>query len=265
MLLAIDIGNTNTVFALFEKEKLKHYWRLQTNTGKTEDEYAVFLEPLFAKENISFTAISDVIISSVVPQSNYALSQLCEKYLNITPAFIGENLKDLGVDINLPKPNEVGADRIINVVSVQESYAMPALVIDFGTATTFDVISEQGAFEGGIIAPGPNLSLKALQDAAAKLPKINIEDPGQLIGKDTISAMQSGMFYGYVSMISGLISKLEEEYKTDFKTIIATGGLAELYASEVKSINVIDHDLTLKGLYLGYKRLKKNKIIKSVA
>ena len=255
MLLAIDVGNTNTVFALFEGDKLQHFWRCKTESSRSADEYAVFLNQLFDLVDVTWTDISDVVVSSVVPDTNFHLSRLCEKYVNVMPLFIDAKTVQ-GVTIDLDHPNEIGADRLVNAVAVTKHYDLPAVVIDFGTATTFDVIDTGGVYRGGVIAPGVRLSIEALTNRAAKLPQINIEKPENIIGKSTMAAMQSGMFWGYVGLIDTIVERIKLELGGSV-SVIATGGLAPLYAESAKGIDIVDDQLIFKGLLEIFKTQKK--------
>lgn len=258
MLLAIDLGNTNTVLALYKTETPLKVWRIQSVAGRTEDEYAVVLREMFQSEGYKFEDIDAVIVSSVIPDANPAITRFGKKYFSISPVFIGQEGVELGIEIQLPKPKEVGADRIVNAIAAKEQYALPLIVIDFGTATTFDIVSSNGAYTGGIIAPGPNLSMTALYEAAAKLPKVDIQKPASVIGNDTVSAMQSGLYWGYVYLIGGLIDAVKTEMKEKKITVIATGGLATLFAKDIAGINHVNSDLTMQGLYSLYE-MNKNK------
>lgn len=253
MLLVIDAGNTNIVFAVYDKDTLKTSWRCRTDSKRTADEYAAFLYQLFTQENLPLSCINNAIISSVVPDANYNLRQVCRNIFNCEALIIGLNKLDLGIEIKLLKPEEVGADRLVNAIAVLEHYEAPAIIIDFGTATTFDVIDLEKAYIGGVIAPGINLSLEALYAAAAKLPKIGIKKPEQVIGNDTITAMRSGIYYGYISMIEGMVEKISDEMGTT-PYVIATGGLAPLFAENTSCIKQVDDELTLKGLLSLYKK-----------
>lgn len=252
MLLTIDAGNTNTVFALEGK-----VWRCRTETGRTADEYASWLIPLFQQAGLQFGGVTDIIIASVVPGANFNLRRLATDYMSITPLFVGERNVDAGITVKLPKPEELGADRIVNAVAAAAGYPLPAIIIDFGTATTFDIVDKDGAYIGGAIAPGINLSLDALHRAAAKLPKIDIAAPQSVIGTDTVSAMRSGVFWGYVGMMEGILKRMETEIGSKC-TVVMTGGLAELFRNKIDGVDHIDNDLTLKGLELIHARNKKN-------
>ena len=250
MLLAIDSGNTNTVFAIFDEDgNIVGQWRAAAKTAKTADELAVWLRQLMALENITRDNIDQVIIATVVPENLFDLRMLSEKYFNTTALVIGDNNVDLGIDILVDRPGEVGADRLVNTVSAHDTYGGPLIVVDFGTATTFDVVSANGAYEGGVIAPGVNLSLEALQRAGAKLPRIDIGKPAKVIGTNTITAMQSAIYYGYASMIEGVVARIREEKGDGTMRVIGTGGLATLYSAACPSIQNTDNDLTLRGLY----------------
>lgn len=255
MLLAIDVGNTNTVFALFKNDDLKHFWRCKTESSRSADEYAVFLNQLFELVKVSWTDINDVVVSSVVPETNFNLDRLCEKYIHKDPIFISSK-SVCGITIDLDQPKEIGSDRLVNAVAASKHYTLPAIVIDFGTATTFDVIDEGGIYRGGAIAPGVRLSVEALTSRAAKLPRINIEKPDSVVGKSTLAAMQSGMYWGYVGLIETIVKQIKTESGKDF-TVIATGGLAPLYAQSAECIDAVDENLIFKGLLEIYKSHKK--------
>lgn len=252
MLLAIEQGNTNTLFAIHDGKDWLAQWRVATETRRTADEYAAWLYQLMQMHGLDFKAISDCIISSVVPQSLFNLRKLAQRYFNKVPYVIGENTF-LGIDVRIDKPREAGADRLVNAVGGHVTYEGPLLIIDSGTATTFDVVAADGGYEGGAIAPGINLSLSALHSAAAKLPRIAIERPERKIGKDTVSAMQSGIFWGYVGLIEYLIAAIAAEYGQPM-TVIATGGVASLFEGATSKIDHFDHDLTLRGLLEIHKR-----------
>ena len=254
MLLAIDTGNTNTLFAIHDGKEWRAQWRSATDMTKTADDYAVWLSQLMAMQGLKFSDIDDCIISTVVPQSLFNQRNLARRYLKIEPFVIGENV-ELGIAVRIPKPSEVGADRLVNAVGAHAIYKGPMIVIDSGTATTFDIIGEDGGFEGGIIAPGINLSMKALHEAAAKLPRVAIQKPpqGQVIGKDTVSAMQSGVFWGYIDLIDGLVERIKAEYCKPM-TVIGTGGVVSLFQGSARTIDHYDHDVTIRGLLVLYER-----------
>lgn len=264
MLLVIDCGNTNTVFAVYQNDSTSATgaWRTSTNPERTADEYAVWLTQLMALDGLDAKSIRSAIIATVVPETRFALRTLCRKHFDIDPMVVGDPGVSLGIDVRIDRPEEVGADRVVDAVAVQQLYGGPAIVLDFGTATTFDVVEADGAYAGGVIAPGVNLSLEALYMAAAQLPRIAIRppetrpgdnDPVRVIGKNTRSAMHSGIFWGYVAMIEGIVARIRTEYGQPMK-VIATGGLARLFATSTKVIEVVDDDLTLTGLRLIHDR-----------
>jgi type III pantothenate kinase len=254
MLLAIDSGNTNTVFAVFDEEgNVRGEWRSSTNANRTADEYAVWLQQLMSFEELNPKQIKNAIVATVVPAMLFNLKTLCRKYFKVDPLVVGDAEVDLGIQVFLDRPEEVGADRLVNAIAAHEVYKGPLIVIDFGTATTFDVVDEDGNYCGGAIAPGINLSLEALHMAAAKLPRVAIGKPDKAIGKGTTTAMQSGIFWGYIGMIEGLTQRMKEEFGSEM-TIIATGGLATLFAEATHVIQYSDSDLTLRGLLAIYKR-----------
>lgn len=256
MLLAVDAGNTEVKFAVFDGKKNKAMWRIKTDAARSADEYVVFLAKLFELKNLAFSDIDDCVISSVVPDANFNLRLLCHSAFKVKPIFIGKEIKKFNLKILLDKPEEIGADRIANAVSVVTYYDSPSIVVGFGTATTFDVVDKDGSYCGGAIAPGVNLSLNALHTAAAKLPKISVSRPESAIGTNTIMAMQSGIYWGYVELVSGMIERLKKEMKAK-PMVIATGGLAPLFKGDIPSIDKIDEDLTLKGLLSIYLRHKQ--------
>ncbi|MGH1403191.1 MAG: type III pantothenate kinase [Alphaproteobacteria bacterium] len=251
MLLAIDVGNTNTVFAIFSEDTLMHSWRCTTERSRSADQYAVFLNQMFELVKIQLDDIDDVIISSVVPDTHFNLDRLCANYIKKKALFVNADNAEIHVDLD--QPNEIGADRLVNAAAVIAHYQTPAVVVDLGTATTFDVIDEGNIYRGGVIAPGVRLSMGALTNRAAKLPQITIEKPEKTIGKSTLAAMQSGMYWGYIGLIETILERITEELgKTP--TIIATGGLAPLYAQSTDSIDVVDENLIFKGLLEIYKK-----------
>ena len=246
MLLAIEQGNTNTLFAVHDGESWIAQWRAATESTRTADEYAVWLSQLLNMSNLKLSDLDACIVSSVVPQSIFNLRNLSRRYLHVEPLVVGENA-ELGVEVRIDKPSEAGADRLVNAIGAHIVYPGPLIVIDSGTATTFDLIGADGGFEGGVITPGINLSIKALHEAAAKLPRIAIQRPAKVIGTDTIGAMQSGVFWGYVAMIEGLIARIKAE-RGDHLTVVATGGVASLFEGATSSIDHFDPDLTIRGL-----------------
>jgi type III pantothenate kinase len=248
MLLAIEQGNTNTLFAVHDGAEWIAQWRSATESTRTADEYAVWLSQLLAMAALKLEDLDACIISSVVPQSIFNLRNLSRRYLHVEPMVIGENA-ELGVEIRIDKPSEAGADRLVNAIGAHVMYSGPLIVIDSGTATTFDVIGADGGFEGGVIAPGINLSMQALHEAAAKLPRIAIQRPerNRVVGTDTVSAMQSGVFWGYIALIEGLIARIKAE-RGEHLTVVATGGVASLFEGATSAIDHFDPDLTIRGL-----------------
>lgn len=254
MLLAIDSGNTNAVFAVYEGDLLKASWRISTNARRTADEYAIWLTQLLALAGLKPGDIDATILGNVVPDAGFHLVQLCKRYLNSDPLVVGDPdcVVGIGIDVDMPE-KDVGADRIANAVAAQERYKRPLIVVDFGTATTFDVVDKGGNYCGGVIAPGINLSLHALEMAAAQLPHVAIRKPATVVGRSTVPAMQSGVFWGYIGLIEGLVRRIREERGETMGTI-ATGGLAPLFAGATEAIEKVDPDLTLWGLRLIYRR-----------
>ena len=246
MLLAIEQGNTNTLFAVHDGETWTAQWRAATDMTRTADEYAVWLSQLLQMADLQFGAIDACIISSVVPQSIFNLRNLARRYLHVEPLVIGENA-DLGIQVRIDKPSEAGADRLVNALGAHIVYPGDLIVIDSGTATTFDVIAADGGFEGGVIAPGINLPRSALHRAGATLPRVAIQKPQKVVGTDTVGAMQSGVFWGYVALIEGLIARIKAERGTPM-TVIATGGVASLFHGATLAIDHFDPDLTIRGL-----------------
>jgi len=247
LLLAIDAGNTNTVFAVFDGDRLVSHWRTSTDVRRTADEYAVWLTQLMTLESVSRSDIDSAVIATVVPQALYELRTLCQRYFGAEPLIVGDDGVIPGLTVNVERPSEVGADRLVNAVAAHARYPGDLIIVDFGTATTFDVVSAEGAYEGGVIAPGISLSLEALNMAAAKLPRIAVARPRSVLGKSTVSAMQSGVFWGYVGLIEGIVMRLAEESGRRMTTV-ATGGLAALFAGATDTIGAVDSELTLYGL-----------------
>ena len=254
MLLAIEQGNTNTLFAVHDGDSWIAQWRSATESTRTADEYAVWLSQLFEMNGLTMKSLTGCIISSVVPQSIFNLRNLSRRYLGVEPLIIGENAR-LGVEVRIDKPSEAGADRLVNAVGAHIVYPGPLIVIDSGTATTFDIVAADGGFEGGVIAPGVNLSMQALHDAAAKLPRIAIQRPerNRVVGTDTVTAMQSGVFWGYIGLIEGLIGRIKAE-RGEHLTVVATGGVVSLFEGATDMIDHFDPDLTIRGLLEIYRR-----------
>lgn len=257
MLLVIDIGNTNTSFALHNDNDWVARWRSATDPSRTADDYAGWLEPLMRMDGLEFSRITSCIVSSVVPQAKFNFRNLSRRYFKAEPFFVGDPETRLGVPIRIRRPEQVGADRLVTAIGAHHLYTGAKLVIDSGTATTFDVIGPDGGFEGGIISPGINLSMRALHDAAAQLPRIAIQQPDNVIGQDTVSAMQSGVFWGYVDLIDGLVRRVKREYGQDM-AVIATGGVASLFEGASETIDHFDQSLMEVGLLEVYRRNVKN-------
>lgn len=248
MLLVIDTGNTNVVMALHDGTTWRGKWRIATDAQRTSDEYAVWLLALLGHAGLSRTDVTAAVIGTVVPAALYHQRHLCREWLHVEPLVVQSSL-DWGFEIKVDNPAEVGADRLLNTLAGHQAYGGPLMVIDFGTATTFDVVDATGAYLGGVIAPGINLSIEALHRAAARLPRIGIGRPQAVIGRSTVPAMQSGIYWGYVGMIEGLAARIQAEYGGGLK-VIATGGLAPLLAEGTTVIERIDPDLTLDGMRL---------------
>ncbi len=256
MLLAIDSGNTNVVFAVYDGDDLQGVWRCANDPTRTADEYAVWLTQLMNLKGVPLSAITGCIIASVVPQGLFNLVSLCERYFGGHPLVIGEEGVELGLKVLIDRPEHVGADRLVTAVSAYSRYGGPSILIDFGTATTFEVIDKEGSYRGGIIAPGINLSAEALHMASAQLPRVRIEPTDKVIGDATVPAMKSGIFWGYVSMIEGLVSRIRKEFGVAEMQVIATGGLAALFAESTEVIDHTDRELTIRGLLEVYRRNK---------
>jgi len=255
MLLAIDLGNTNTVFGVYDtNDKLVMHWRLSTQKERTVDEYGILLRNLFALEKIDAKKIRRVIIASVVPPLDPVLNEMVSAYFSVKPVFVTH--ENAGIPVLYDDPREVGADRIVNAVAVVEKYGKPAIVVDFGTATTFDAITAAGEYRGGVIAPGIVISAQALYEHAAKLPRIEIQKPANVIGSSTTGSMQSGLFYGYVALVDGIITRMKKELGAGTR-VIGTGGQAPFISQESKLIETVDPNLTLDGLQLVATRLSR--------
>ena len=253
MLLAIDAGNTNIVFAVHDGKDVRAEWRAVTETTRTADEYAVLLSPLLTLNSLSFDDLDSAIIATVVPAALFDLRLLCRRYLKCEPLVVGDPNLDLGIEIHIDRPEAVGADRLVNTVAAHERYKGALIVVDFGTATTFDIVSAKGDYEGGVIAPGANLSAEALHKGAAMLPRVAIQRTQSVIGKDTVPAMQSGLFWGYIGLIEGLVARIKDEYGEPM-TVIGTGGLANLFHRQTTVIDHLDPDLTIRGLVMIHAR-----------
>ncbi|MBW2731770.1 MAG: type III pantothenate kinase [Deltaproteobacteria bacterium] len=251
MLLAVDVGNTNTVLGVFEGERLRESWRVSTSAARTSDENAVLVRELFRLADIE-PALDGAIISSVVPGAVPPLSAALSTRFGLDPLVVGPGLKT-GMPILYENPKEVGADRIVNAVAAYERYQQGLVVVDFGTATTFDCVTPQGEYLGGVIAPGITVSADALYHHAAKLPRVEIRRPEQVVGRNTVASMQAGLYYGYAGLVDGIVRRMGEEVAYPLK-VVATGGLAPLIADVSTCIDEADEGLTLQGLYILYQR-----------
>jgi type III pantothenate kinase len=252
MLLALDIGNTNIAIGVFQGEILSQHWKIQSNREKTCDEYAVTMLQLFALSKVPVEEIRDVIISSVVPPLTPVFQELSQDRFNIKPLVVGPGLKT-GMPILYENPLEVGADRIVSSVAAYSKYGGPAIVVDFGTATTFDAISAEGEYLGGAIAPGIQIAAEALSLKTAKLPRIEIKIPKKAIGRTTVSSMQSGLYFGYIGLVTNLIKKFKDELGSQAK-VIATGGFGSLISEKIDYINIYERHLVLEGLRILHER-----------
>lgn len=259
MLLAIDAGNTNVVFALVEDGRILSRWRVATDPRRTADQYAVWLHQLLAMDGRAMSDVGAVIIATVVPRALHNLQLLSQKYFHVEALVAGRAPVDWGIELDVVEPATVGADRVVNAIAAHDAHGGDLIVVDFGTATTFDVIDYAGAYKGGIIAPGINLSLDALVAAAAKLPRIAMDAPvtNAVIGRTTEHQMLSGVYWGYVSLIEGLVARLRAEIGRPV-TVIGTGGLATLFTERTSVFDAIEPDLTIRGLALMYGRLDQN-------
>lgn len=254
MIVVIDVGNTNIVLGIYDGQQLLHHYRISTDRNATVDEYGIFVHNIFGHAKIEIEQIDGVIISSVVPPLNYALEKLCTKYLKKTPLVVGPGIKT-GLNIRYENPKEVGADRIVNAVAGIELYGPPLIIVDFGTATTFDFIDESAQYLGGAIAPGIGISTEALYQRAAKLPRIELAKPKGVVGRNPVSSMQAGIIYGFAGQVDGIVWRMQEEMNVKAR-VIATGGLAQLISRESKTIELVDPLLTLQGLRMIYERNK---------
>ena len=255
MLLAIDAGNTNTSLGVFSGAVLAAHWRLTTNRARTVDEYGILSRSLFELAKIDFKAIDGIVIASVVPPLNYTLRTMAETYFHLTPVFVDNNT-DTGLKILYQPASDVGADRVVDAVAAIHKYGAPCIVVDFGTATTFNAINERREYLGGVITPGIMVSSDALFERTAKLPRVDIKRPEKVIGSSTMHAMQSGLYHGYVGLVDGVLQKMVDELDGKPR-IVATGGLASLIATGSQFIDVVDDTLTLEGLRLVYERVTR--------
>lgn len=252
MLLVIEQGNTNSKFAVHDGEQWVAQWRSSTEPGRTADEYVVWLAQLMAIHELELGVLKACVISSVVPQAIFNLRNLSRRHLHVEPLIVGENT-DIGIPVRTRKPAEVGSDRLVNALGALALYSGPLIVVDSGTATKLDVVGRDGGFEGGVIAPGAHMSMEALHAAAAKLPRVALQEPRQVVGDDTVSALQSGIFWGHVALIEGMIARIKAE-RNEAMTVIATGGVASLFHGATKAIDHFDPDLTIRGLLEVYRR-----------
>lgn len=252
MLLVVDVGNTHTVLGVYEGDRLLQHWRVWTDREKTSDEYGVLIRNLYDGSRLSSREVSAIVVSSVVPPLTPTIVDLCVRYFGVHPLVVGPGVKT-GISIKMDNPKEVGADRIVNAVAAFARHRKACIVLDFGTATTFDYVSGAGEYMGGVIAPGANISAEALFRQASKLPRVEIARPATVIGKGTVAAMQSGLYYGYLGLVEGIIDRMKREVRSD-PVVIATGGLARIIAGESSRVDEIDENLTLEGLRIIYER-----------
>ncbi|PQD93969.1 pantothenate kinase [Pradoshia eiseniae] len=252
MLLVLEIGNTNILIGIYEDDRLRYHWRIETNQRKTEDEYGLVFTQLFRNADVDAQQIKGIIMSSVVPPIMPALINMCTKYFGIEPLVVGPGVKT-GLHIKYENPREVGSDRIVNAVAAIEEYGAPIIIVDFGTATTYCYVNEHKQYMGGAIAPGIEISTEALFARASKLPRVEISRPDSIIGKTTVSAMQAGILYGVIGQVEGIVSRIKKQSKQQPK-VIATGVWASLIADETSAIDEVAPFLTLKGLQIIYKK-----------
>ena len=255
MILTLDIGNSNIKTALFEGDEMAHYWRISTSLSKTSDEYGILLMSMFAHEGVKPEEVEGIVISSVVPTINFTIEHMCQNYFHMQPMMVAPGIKT-GINIKYENPRELGSDRIANAVAAYAQYGGPCIFIDFGTATTFGVVDENGSFLGGSIFPGIKVASEALVSGTAKLPRFAIEKPESVIGRTTLTNLQSGMYYGYVGLVKHIVQKMKQELGRQDAIVVATGGMALLISEESKVIDKLDGLLTLKGLRMIYERNK---------
>lgn len=253
MILVIDVGNTNIVLGIYEDARLVNFWRVKTDADKTSDEYGMIISQLFELQGFKFSDIEDVVICSVVPPIMYTLEHMARKYFRSEPLIVGPGIKT-GMNIKYDNPKEVGADRIVNAVAAYELYGGPLIIVDFGTATTYCAVSKSGEYLGGAISPGVRISMDALFERTAKLPRVELVKPGTVICKNTINSIQSGVIYGYVGQVDYIVRRMKSELGDPGTKVIATGGLSKLIASESETIDTVNGLLTLEGLRIIYER-----------
>jgi type III pantothenate kinase len=252
VILVVDVGNTNIVIGLYQERTLLHHWRISTNRSATVDEYGMMFRNLFDHCGITFSEVEGVIISSVVPPLMFVMENLCLQYIKRAPYIVGPGIKT-GLNVRVDNPKEVGADRIVNAVAALELYGPPCIVVDFGTATTYDYIDPSEQLVGCAIAPGIGISTEALYQKAAKLPRIELIKPKSVVGRNTVTAMQAGIIFGFVAQVDGIVERIKDEFQVS-PSVIATGGLAELIAGESRTIQVVNPMLTLQGLQMIYEK-----------
>jgi type III pantothenate kinase len=257
MLLVFDVGNTNIVMGIYDDKKLVNFWRMKTDAEKTSDEYGMLISQLFTHQGFNFSDINAVVISSVVPPIMYTLEHMTRKYLGREPLVVGPGIKT-GINIKYDNPKEVGADRIVNAVAAYELYGGPLIIVDFGTATTFCAVSENGDYLGGAISPGVRISMDALFERTAKLPRVELIKPETVICKNTINSIQSGVIYGYVGQVDYIVKRMKKEINAPNAKVVATGGLSKLIASESETIEIVSGLLTLEGLRIIYRRNRES-------